>query len=286
MMLFVAVAVPVAATIVAAGAPSTFATQTTTTRRGQADVGVCEVPGVTYPSIQSAADDASCQTIQLVGNPTESVTIDRNLTITGVGTEGALVNGNSGTPVFTVLAGTAVTFEDFQIAGGDASVEQGGGILNRGTLVLEAVDVLISNATDGAGIYNAGTLTLSGSLVYNNNATGNGGGIYNAGTLTLVGSSVFDNTANNDGGGIYNAGIFYRCGGSALYDNEAPSGTDNDISGTPAQSCPTAPGPEGPPRGEPDLVSTGGPSDVLLGAAVLVLLAGALALLAGRRRTA
>jgi len=34
------------------------------------------------------------------------------------------------------------------------------------------------------------------------------------------------------------------------------------------------------------LVSTGGPSDVLLGTAILVLLAGALALLAGRRRTA
>ena len=147
--------------------------------------------------------------------------------------------------------------------------------------------MLISNATDGVGIYNAGSLTLNGgSLVYSNNATGNGGGIYNAGTLTMVGSSVFDNVANNDGGGIYNAGTFYRCGGVALYGNEAPSGTDNDISGAPAQPCPTAPGPEGPPRAEPDLVSTGGPSDVLLGTAILVLLAGALALLAGRRRTA
>ena len=68
--------------------------------------------------------------------------------------------------------------------------------------------------------------------------------------------------------------------------NGAPSRTDNDISGTPAQQCPTAPDPEGPPLEEPDQVPTGGPSDVLLGTAIVVLLAGALALLAGRRRTA
>ena len=287
-MLYLTVAVPVAAAIVSASASSAFATQNTTTRTRQApEAGVCDVSSATYPSIQSAVNDASCQTIQLVSSPTESVTIDRNLTISGVDTAGtSLVNGVSGTPAFTILAGTTVTFEDFQIAGGDANVDQGGGILNRGTLVLEGVEVVIGNATDGAGIYNAGALTLSGSQVSNSNATGTGGGIYNAGTLTLVGSSVFDNTANVDGGGIYNAGVLYRCGGAEVYDNEAPAGTDNDISGTPPQACPTAPDPEGPEQEEPDLVPTGGPSDVLLGTAIVVLLAGALALLAGRRRTA
>lgn len=286
MVLIGALAVPAAAAIVTVGASSTFATTATTTG-GQAG-GVCEVPGATYPSIQSAVNDGSCQTIQLVGNPTESVTIDRNLTITGVGTaDTPLVNGNSGTPVFTILAGTAVTFEDFQIAGGEANVEQGGGILNRGTLLLEAVDVAIASATDGAGIYNTGTLTIvGGSTVDNNNATDTGGGIYNTGALTLADSSVFDNTANNDGGGVFNAGTFYLCAGGRVYDNEAPSGTDNDTSGTPAQPCPTAPGPDGSPQEEPDLVPTGGPSDVLVGTAILVLLAGALALLTGRRRTA
>jgi hypothetical protein len=110
-----------------------------------------------------------------------------------------IVNGESGKPVFTILPGTTVTFEVLQVAGGDATVEQGGGILNRGTLILEATDVLISNATDGGGIYNAGTL--------------------------------------------------YRCFGSSVYDNEAPPDTDNDIAGTPAQQCPTSPGPGGPPEG-------------------------------------
>jgi hypothetical protein len=227
MMLFVTL-VLVAAAMIAAGALPTFAKQPKTKGEGRGvGASACEVPGTTYPTIQSAVDDPSCQTIQLVGNSTESVTIDRNLTITGAGLDNEpIVNGESGTPVFTILPGNTVIFEVFQVAGGDASVAQGGGILNRGTLILEATDVLISNATDGGGIYNAGTLTLDGgSLVYTNNAT-------------------------NDGGGIYNAGTFYRCFGSSVYDNEAPPDTDNDIAGTPAQQCPTSPGPGGSPEGE------------------------------------
>jgi hypothetical protein len=118
-------------------------------------------------------DDPICRTIQFVGNSTESVTIDRNLTITGAGLENEpIVNGDSGKPVFTILPGKTVTFEVFQVAGGDATVEQGGGILNQGTLILEGTDVLISNATnDGGGIYNAGTLyRCVGSTVYDNEA--------------------------------------------------------------------------------------------------------------------
>jgi hypothetical protein len=226
MMLFVTL-VLVAAAMIAAGALPTFAKEPKTKGEGRGvGASACEVPGTTYPTIQSAVDDPSCQTIQLVGNSTESVTIDRNLTITWAGLDNVpIVNGESGTPGFTILPGNTVIFEVFQVAGGDASVEQGGGILNRGTLILEATDVLISNATDGGGIYNAGTLTLTG------------------------GSSVFSNTATNDGGGIYNAGTLYQCVGSSVYDNEAAPGTAQDIAGTPAQQCPTSPGPGGPPEG-------------------------------------
>jgi hypothetical protein len=246
MMLFVTL-VLLAAAMIAAGAMPTFAKQAKAKGEGRGVVAsTCEVPGTTYPSIQDAVDAPSCQTIVLVGNPTESVTIDRNLTITGAGLDNEpIVNGESGKPVFTILPGITVTFEVLQVAGGDATVEQGGGILNRGTLILEATDVLISNATDGGGIYNAGTLTLDGgSLVYTNNAT-------------------------NDGGGIYNAGTFYRCFGSSVYDNEAPPDTDNDIAGTPAQQCPTSPGPGGPPEGESVLVDHKGKKELCLPEAAL-----------------
>jgi hypothetical protein len=246
MMLFVTL-VLVAAAMIAAGALPTFAKQPKTKGEGRGvGASACEVPGTTYPTIQSAVDDPSCQTIQLVGNSTESVTIDRNLTITGAGLDNEpIVNGESGTPVFTILPGNTVIFEVFQVAGGDASVAQGGGILNRGTLILEATDVLISNATDGGGIYNAGTLTLDG------------------------GSLVFSNTATNDGGGIYNAGTLYQCVGSSVYDNEAAPGTAQDIAGTPAQQCPTSPGPGGPPEGERVLVDHKGKKELCLPEAAL-----------------
>jgi hypothetical protein len=225
-VLFFSVALLVAAAMTAAGALPTFAKQAKTKGGGLGvGAGVCEAPGTTYPTIQSAVDDPSCQTIRLVGFSIESVTIDRNLTMTGAGSNNEpIVNGESGKSVFTILPGNTVAFEDFQIVGGDATVAQGGGILNQSTLVLSSTDVVISNATDGGGIYNAGTLTINGD------------------------SQVYSNNATNDGGGIYNAGTLYLCGGT-VSGNHASSGTGDDILGTPAQQCPTSPGPGGPPKG-------------------------------------
>jgi hypothetical protein len=119
-------------------------------------------------------DDPSCQTIVLVGNPTEIVTIDRNLTITAVERPGLPpAVGTLGERAFTILPGNTVTFEDFDIHdSGGASVEQGG------------------------GIYNEGTLTLNkGTSVTSNVASGEGGGVYNHGTLYLCGAKVSDNQA-------------------------------------------------------------------------------------------
>ena len=182
----------------------------------------------------------------------------------------------SGTPVFTVLAGTAVTFEDFQIAGGDASVEQGGGILNRGTLVLDAVDVLISNATDGRASTTQSLTLNGGSLVYSNNATGNGGGIQrrNADDGPLI--RLRQRRQQRWRRRLQRRHLLPVRRRRAVRQRGALGHRQRHL-GAPAQPCPTAPGPEGPPRAEPDLVSTGGPSDVLLGTAILVLLAGALA---------
>ena len=93
-------------------------------------------------------------------------------------------------------------------------MEQGGGILNRGTLVLDDVIVRNSTADDGGGIYNAGTLTLG------------------------KGAFVGPNVASGEGGGIYNGGTLYLCRGT-VSGNQAPPGTTDNISGTPAQQCPT-----------------------------------------------
>jgi hypothetical protein len=66
-----------------------------------------------------------------------------------------------------------------------------------------------------------------------------GGGINNQGTLVLDGMDVRTSIAI-DGGGIYNAGTLYLCGTTTFSASQAPLGTENDISGTPAQKCPLA----------------------------------------------
>jgi hypothetical protein len=175
MVLFVTVA-PVAAAMIGAGALPTFAKQAKTKGQGRGVGAAACLAAGEYETIQSAVNNTNCQTIQLVGNSLETVTIGRNVTITGSNVESPpIVGGSPGKTTFTILPGNTVTFEDFHIdGGGSTSVEKGGGIYNQGTL--------------------------------------------------------------------------YQCGGTVT-ENEAPSGTENDISGTPAQQCPTGP-PGGSPEGE------------------------------------
>jgi hypothetical protein len=242
----------VAAAMIAASALPTFAKQAKTGAEGLqvGEEGTCTaLPGTSYPTIQSAVDDPSCETIQLEGGfYTESTTIDRDVTIIGASDEPTHVGNLAGSPVFTILPGNTVTLEDLHIEGATGEFD-GGGIHNEGTLILNGVAVHDNGADNGGGIFNEGTLTLNeGSSVYSNLAIFDGGGIYNLGTLTLnEGSSVHSNVASEEGGGIYNEGTLYLCGGT-VSGNHAPRGTVNDISGDPAQECPTTPPPGGTPE--------------------------------------
>lgn len=248
----------VAAAMILASALPIFAKQVKTQVGGRQveQEGTCTVlPGTAYPTIQSAVDDPSCQTVKLnSGFYIESVTIDRDVTILGYSDPSdpwplAYVRGVPNRPVFTIGSGTTVTLVDVVITGGSGVLRgdetRGGGIYNEGTLVLEAVTVTDNKAEVGGGIYNKGTLTLGD------------------------GSSVQENFATKDGGGIYNEGALYLCGGT-VRGNEAPRGTVNNISGNPAQECPTAPPPGGPPKeGEWVLVDHKGKKELCLPEAAL-----------------
>jgi plastocyanin len=111
-----------------------------------------------------------------------------------------------GDRIFHVLAGANVSINGVTIQGGNAGTAGGGGILNQGTLALDASAVSGSAAAGGGGILNQGTLSLNRSTVSGNTASGaNGGGILNQGTLTLTNSTISGNTASS-GGGIANSG--------------------------------------------------------------------------------
>ncbi|MGI8856897.1 MAG: beta strand repeat-containing protein [Thermomicrobiales bacterium] len=135
-----------------------------------------------------------------------SMTIDGTGAPTYAGMPVVTIDGNNGGTVFTTNPGTDVRLRGLTIQHGMGGA--GGGVLNNGTLTLDA-STLLHNGTpaggSGGGIYNGGTLTVTASTISQNSA-GSGGGIFSAGTLRLNASTVDTNTATGLGGGVLIAG--------------------------------------------------------------------------------
>ena len=106
---------------------------------------------------------------------------------------------NSGS-VITVEAGAMLTLRDSVgtgvVTGG--SHDNGGGILNRGTLIMEGGRITGNAALhDGGGLANNGTMVLMGGSVTGNVASVRGGGVFNQAkaSLTMDDGIVFGNDA-------------------------------------------------------------------------------------------
>jgi hypothetical protein len=151
-------------------------------------------------------------------------TLSVNLSIEGPGADNLTVERNSTGDfrIFMVALGATVQISGLTIANG--SENQGGAILNNGTLtvtddVFQANMAIVSGGTPGNGgaIYNGGTLTVVDS-VFNNDTVvstqfngGLGGAIVNPSTkvANIRGSTFASNTALGSpasGGALYNAG--------------------------------------------------------------------------------
>jgi predicted outer membrane repeat protein len=146
------------------------------------------------------------RTIRLTGPLpvlTEDVTIngyieDRLWQATGV-----TVSGGGAWRVFEVAEGVKATIESITVA--EASAPHGGGVLNRGELVIKGMTFLNNAAEhEGGGLANrGGKLTVINSTFYGNRAGWFGGGLASAGGTARVTNSTFsDNTAPR-GGGLY-----------------------------------------------------------------------------------
>ena len=187
---------------------------------------------------------AGTYTLSLVGTgedaaATGDLDITDDLTISGVDVTSTVIDGNlygSGADrVFDISSGITVDITGVTIRNGIVIGENGGGILNNGTLTLTSVILdhneaayhfSNSNSGDGGGIYNTGTLTLHNVDIRNNKykSIGSGGGVFNAGTLTLNNSSISRNGNINmcNGSGVYNAGAFIS-NNSTISENNATS---------------------------------------------------------------
>jgi hypothetical protein len=135
--------------------------------------------------------------------------LDKDLTIRALGPTTVTVSGNDSSRVFLVAADAHVTLRNVTITGGNAHLntdffDNGGGILNYGSLTISGSVVTDNFGPFGGGVFNGGALTIIGSILSDN--TGDrGAGIYNAGSLAITASSFSGNSANR-GGAIFNTG--------------------------------------------------------------------------------
>jgi CSLREA domain-containing protein len=165
------------------------------------------LPAGTYTlAIPGAGEDAGA---------TGDLNIASDLTITGAGAAGTIVDGVGQDRVIKVNSGS-VTISGLTVRNG-SSASLGSGIQNFGTLTLR--NVVVSNnagSADGGGVMNySGTLTLDGTTVANNQG-GGGAGIYSYnGSLTLVSSTISGNRSVGVSQCAFGGGGLWTYAGSA-----------------------------------------------------------------------
>ena len=139
-----------------------------------------------------------------------------------------------------VNAGATLSLQSAKVINNTVSVgfdtAFGGGILNEGTLNIDASEISFnstgagdSNTSAGGGIYNLGSLVVRDARFFGNNATndddrGDGGAIYNKGTADIRRASFQNNEVRIFGSG---AAIFNTGFGVLRVENSTISGSTN-----------------------------------------------------------
>jgi hypothetical protein len=156
------------------------------------------------------------------------LTIAGAVEILGPGARVLTVNGGRASRVFRCTGGPA-RIRGLTLTGGAAC--SGGGILNAGSLTVEACTVsgnagACSDTDSGGGVFNSGTLLLRDCTVVRNNAPSGGGVAQAGGTLDIVGCTLTANEATGPagGGGLRAAGGAVRLLATTVAGNSAAQG--------------------------------------------------------------
>lgn len=141
---------------------------------------------------------------------TNSLFIQKNLTIIGPAAGAVTVNGLNSRRIFyiaRVLDPIQVTIEGLSLRGGYAY--EGGAIYNTANLELRSMTIYSNTAQSlGGGIFSEGDLTLTNVTVSGNTSGGDGAGIYfkatspYSTTITFEHTTLTANTAGGLGGGL------------------------------------------------------------------------------------
>ncbi|WP_296332722.1 hypothetical protein, partial [uncultured Treponema sp.] len=179
--------------------------------------------------------DEKAQSITVSGYTTNNVIADKL----------SLPDSSTSTPstgsVLTIESGVSITIENLTITGGSGSQGAGLDIKAGADVTLKNVTVTENsthetNLQDGGGILNTGTLRLESCTITGNTASRYGGGVFNSGTLYIYGNTVIggDSGAGNSaksGGGIYNDGNHAVYIGYSAY-TSASENTPADFTGS------------------------------------------------------
>jgi fibronectin-binding autotransporter adhesin len=158
-------------------------------------------------TIQAAIDAAHDGDVVSIpsGTYTESLTVNKTLTLTGVSSATTIIQAVSGQRVITVTSGHNLRLENLTVTGGRAGSGGGGGVsVDNGSLIIVNCVIADNWASYGGGVFqgNAGRVDVAGSRIERNHSDNHGGGLYVNGDAALTNTLVLTNTATWDGGGL------------------------------------------------------------------------------------
>lgn len=195
---------------------------------------VAKVGGITYATLAEAvADAADGDTVTLLGNTTEDVTVTGNITLDLGGY--TLTNTGAGKATLTIAAGATATVKNGSIVGGASYYT----IQNNGTATFDGLTATAGN-TGSSMLDNYGTLTItSGTYTGGLDTVKN----ENTGVLNISGGTftLEKGTSNGFTAVVFNYGALTITGGTFVQnDKSAPYGqaqvvhTDKDGSVAPS----------------------------------------------------
>ena len=173
----------------------------TTDNEASVSVSVCG----TIQCMIDAAHDGDTIIIP-AGTYTESLTLSKSVSLTGVNSDTTIIHAVAGQRVLTVTGATitnSVVISGLTFMAGLA--DKGGGILieQQARPIIRNLLLYNNRADQGGGLYSYGPVSMIDTRVISNGAIHGGGGAYAGMTATLTGGEFIANDSWADGGGAY-----------------------------------------------------------------------------------
>ncbi|WP_395682940.1 choice-of-anchor Q domain-containing protein [Dokdonella sp.] len=212
---------------------------------------IISLPAGTYVLTRAPAGANGDDTGDL--NVTAPLASGQSVSIVGARAATTIIDANHFDRALAVEVGSEAHLSGVTIRNGRPPGSTfGGGIFNRGTLVITDAVIRDNQSAEGGGIDSSGTLTIARTSVRSNIAQyggglyvygdtrirdstiaaniaspGSGGGIFNANELRIVNGTLTLNAADTDGGGIYNNYKAYLYS-TSIIDNDADHDRDEN----------------------------------------------------------